>query len=160
MFAADLARFRPKYTGLLATIPGGQDSALASLGWASVLASRPARPDRGGAAAALSRLAPWAQSTRRGTPDRNRSRRSVKSGRACGQCYATPEMTLDSLSPSERGWLVDDELRWQRARRIAERHGHVDVSGVYHVLRNLEKSPSERLKAALTHGRLFRFNGR
>jgi hypothetical protein len=29
------------------------------------------------------------------------------------------------------------------------------VSGVYRVLRNLEKTPTERLRAALQHGRLF-----
>jgi hypothetical protein len=63
---------------------------------------------------------------------------------------------LDQLSPAERAWLIADELRWQRARRIAERHPGMDAGGVYRVLRNLERTPSERLRAALRHGRLFR----
>jgi hypothetical protein len=56
--------------------------------------------------------------------------------------------------------VLKDEERWQRAHRIASRHPGTDVGGVYRVLRNLEKTPSERLKAALHHGRLFGFNRR
>ena len=66
-------------------------------------------------------------------------------------------MTSDGLqlSPDERAWLARDEERWRRARFIASAHPGMDPSGVYHVLRNLEKTPSERLGAALAHGRLF-----
>jgi hypothetical protein len=64
--------------------------------------------------------------------------------------------SLDSLTPEQHAWLVADEKRWQRAHNIAERHPGVDAGGVYRVLRNLEKTPSERLKAALMHGRLLR----
>ena len=46
-----------------------------------------------------------------------------------------------------------------RAYAIAEEHPGVDAGGVYRVLRNLEKSPSERLRAALFHGRLFGLHG-
>jgi hypothetical protein len=63
------------------------------------------------------------------------------------------------LSNDERAWLTKDEERWRRARLIASRHPGMDASGVYHVLRNLEKTPSERLRAALAHGRLFGAHG-
>jgi hypothetical protein len=62
------------------------------------------------------------------------------------------------LSPEEQRWLVDDERRWREAHAIAERH--VDAGGVYHVLRNLEKTPSQRLRAALQRGRLFGIRSR
>jgi hypothetical protein len=68
-------------------------------------------------------------------------------------------VTSESLTDDERAWLVNDEKRWARARLIAARHPGVDPGGVYRVLRNLEKSPSERLNAALLHGRLFRAHG-
>lgn len=69
----------------------------------------------------------------------------------------SPEMReeFDALTPDQRAWLIQDELLWQRAHAIAAR-ATVDVSGVYHVLRNLQKSPSERLRAGLHHGRYFR----
>jgi hypothetical protein len=56
-------------------------------------------------------------------------------------------------------WLVEDERRWREANAIAERHG-VDAGGVYHVLRNLEKTPSQRLRDALQRGRLFGIRAR
>ena len=61
----------------------------------------------------------------------------------------------DSLTPEQKAWLVADEQRWARAHRIAEENPGVDAGGVYRVLRNLDKPPSARLKAALDHGRLF-----
>jgi hypothetical protein len=61
----------------------------------------------------------------------------------------------DALTAEQRSWLVSDEKRWQRAYRIAERHPGMDAGGVCRVLRNLEKTPSERLRASLFHGRLF-----
>jgi hypothetical protein len=67
---------------------------------------------------------------------------------------------MDSLTPEDRDWLVVDERRWRRATEIAQRHPDTDVGGVYHVLRNLEKTPTERLRAALRHGRLFGFHRR
>ena len=63
--------------------------------------------------------------------------------------------TFESLPPEQRAWLVHDEQRWQRAYKIAEHNPGVDAGGVYRVLRNLEKSPTERLRAAMIHGRLF-----
>ena len=66
---------------------------------------------------------------------------------------------LANLTPEDREWILADERRWQEARSIAERFG-VDFQGVYRVLRNLEKSPAERLKSALRHGRLFSVHAR
>lgn len=60
-----------------------------------------------------------------------------------------------SLTADEHAWLIADDERWRRAQRIVARHPGTDVTGVYRVLRNLEKTPAERLRAALFHGRLF-----
>lgn len=68
--------------------------------------------------------------------------------------------SVESLTEEERAWLVRDELRWQRAYAIAARNPGVDANGVYRVLRNLEKTPAERLAAGLMHGRLFRVHER
>jgi hypothetical protein len=62
---------------------------------------------------------------------------------------------LDRLTPAEHAWLVADEARWRRAHRLVGLHPGTDVGGVYRVLRNLEKTPTERLRGALHHGRLF-----
>jgi hypothetical protein len=62
---------------------------------------------------------------------------------------------LDALTPEQRAWLIEDERRWARAHEIASRHPGVDVGGIYRVLRNLEKTPTQRLRAGLFHGRLF-----
>jgi hypothetical protein len=69
------------------------------------------------------------------------------------------DVAVQPLTDDERAWLVKDEGRWRRARAIAAQHPGMDPTGVYHVIRNLEKSPSERLRAALRHGRLFRPHG-
>ena len=62
----------------------------------------------------------------------------------------------DSFSAAERAWLVNDEKLWRAAEEIAAKHPGTDAGGIYRVLRNLEKSPTARLRAALQHGRLFR----
>ena len=62
---------------------------------------------------------------------------------------------LDALTDEEQAWILRDEECWRRAHEIAAAHPGVDVGGVYRVLRNLEKTPTERLRNALTHGRLF-----
>lgn len=62
---------------------------------------------------------------------------------------------VERLTAEQRAWLIADERRWARAHAIAARHPGVDAGGVYRVLRNLEKTPTERLRAALHHGRLF-----
>jgi hypothetical protein len=57
------------------------------------------------------------------------------------------------LTPDERAWVDKVEPLWRRAHRIVSRHPELDVSDVFHVLRNLERSPAERLRRALTYGR-------
>ncbi len=68
--------------------------------------------------------------------------------------------SLDHLTAEQQAWVRSDEERWRRAAEIADAHPDVDVGGIYRVLRNLEKEPSERLRAALAHGRLFGFHRR
>ncbi len=67
---------------------------------------------------------------------------------------------LDELTDEQRAWLVQDERRWRRAHEIAGRQEGLDIGGIYRVLRNLEKTPAQRLHTALDHGRLFRIHGR
>lgn len=62
-------------------------------------------------------------------------------------------MDRDPLSPDERAWVLMDDRRWERARRIVQRHPHLDLSGVYHTLIQLERSPAERLRRSLSIGR-------
>jgi Spy/CpxP family protein refolding chaperone len=38
--------------------------------------------------------------------------------------------SLESLTPEQRAWLVEDERRWQRADRIAEQHPGTDVDRI------------------------------
>lgn len=66
---------------------------------------------------------------------------------------------VEALTEDQRAWLVADERLWRKAKAIAERE-KVDASGVYHVLRNLQKTPTERLRAGLQHGRAFRLHRR
>jgi hypothetical protein len=61
----------------------------------------------------------------------------------------------EELTAEQRAWLVADEARWANAGSIASVNPGVDPGGVYRVLRNLEKTPAQRLGAALAHGRLF-----
>lgn len=63
-------------------------------------------------------------------------------------------MAADDLSPEEQRWLERDEARWRKAHAIVEKYPHLDPSGVYHTLRNLERSPEERLRRGLRHGRI------
>jgi hypothetical protein len=65
------------------------------------------------------------------------------------------DASLAHLTDEERAWIVRDEARWRRARDIAAQHPGMDAGGVYHVLRNLEKTPTDRLRAALHHGRVL-----
>jgi hypothetical protein len=62
------------------------------------------------------------------------------------------EAELLALSPDQRAWAEHDLDLRDRADVIAARIG-ADGRDVYHLLRNLERSPSERLRRGLTHGR-------
>jgi hypothetical protein len=79
----------------------------------------------------------------------------VRHGAADSAPPDAASLSDDSLTAEQRSWLVSDEKRWQRAYQVAARHPGMDAGGVYRVLRNLEKTPSERLRASLLHGRLF-----
>jgi hypothetical protein len=58
------------------------------------------------------------------------------------------------LTQEQKQWLDADECLWRRAVEIAGRSKGLDATGIYHVLRNLGLSPSERLRKGLVHGRL------
>ena len=60
---------------------------------------------------------------------------------------------LPHLTEEQRRWAIEAEALWRRAMTIAERHPGMDVSGVYHVLWNLRRTPEERLRRGL-NGRL------
>lgn len=62
------------------------------------------------------------------------------------------EAELLALSPEQRAWAEHDLVLRDRADSIAARIG-ADARDVYHVLRNLERSPGERLRRGLAHGR-------
>lgn len=68
---------------------------------------------------------------------------------------ASPSQSPENnvLSREERAWLEADETLWQRAYRIVSRNPELDPSDVYHTLRNFLRSPSERLRRGLRHGR-------
>ncbi|MBM4361216.1 MAG: hypothetical protein FJ104_00950 [Deltaproteobacteria bacterium] len=57
------------------------------------------------------------------------------------------------LDPEQRAWLEADEALWRRAHRICASHPELDVGDVYHTLRNLLRTPSERLRRGLRDGR-------
>jgi hypothetical protein len=64
-------------------------------------------------------------------------------------------LDVSALSPENRQWVARDEELRRKAREIAAKNPGVDASGIFHVLWNLERSPSERLRRALRHGRGF-----
>ncbi|HVU05518.1 MAG TPA: hypothetical protein VHE30_27410 [Polyangiaceae bacterium] len=57
------------------------------------------------------------------------------------------------LSAGEREWLEADEALWQRAHRIVAENDTLDVTDVYHTLKNFLRSPTERLRRGLRNGR-------
>jgi hypothetical protein len=61
---------------------------------------------------------------------------------------------MDPLTDREREWLVRDEAVWRRAHLLAAAHPGVDVSDLYHTLKNLDLTPAQRLARGLRHGRL------
>jgi hypothetical protein len=56
------------------------------------------------------------------------------------------------LTPGERAWLAADERLRERARQLAARLG-LDEGDVYHQLKQLARTPTERLRRGLAHGR-------
>ena len=66
---------------------------------------------------------------------------------------ATASDTPD-LTPEQQEWVRHSEALWRKAHRIAAAHPEHDPSDVYHALRALERTPTERLRAGLQRGRL------
>jgi hypothetical protein len=64
-------------------------------------------------------------------------------------------MDLEALTPTEREWLIADERLWQRAHRIVAQAPELDVSDVYHTLRNFQRTPTERLRRGLRRRRMI-----
>ncbi|HEY0477774.1 MAG TPA: hypothetical protein VGD37_09630 [Kofleriaceae bacterium] len=58
---------------------------------------------------------------------------------------------IEGLTPEQRQWLEDDLLLRRRAARLAEEL-FLDESDVYHQLKQLRRSPTERLRLGLNHG--------
>ena len=63
------------------------------------------------------------------------------------------------LTPEQQKWARHAEGLWRTAHRIAAADPKHDPSDVYHALRALERTPTQRLRAALQRGRL-RTHGR
>lgn len=75
-------------------------------------------------------------------------------GRGARPGCHTSIVETEALSDEQRAWLEGDEAVWRRAHAIVAKHPHLDPGDVYHVLINLQRSPSERLRRGLAHARL------
>ncbi|OFW17921.1 MAG: hypothetical protein A3H97_22690 [Acidobacteria bacterium RIFCSPLOWO2_02_FULL_65_29] len=59
----------------------------------------------------------------------------------------------ENFTEEQRAWLRHSEALWREAHRIAAANPDVDPGDVYHALRCLDLSPSERLRRGLTRVR-------
>ncbi|HEV8248313.1 MAG TPA: hypothetical protein VGP93_21200, partial [Polyangiaceae bacterium] len=75
------------------------------------------------------------------------------------RCGKLSDVKVTDLSPEGRAWVERMEPLWRRAHEIVQQHPDIDVGDVFHVLRNLERSPEERLHRALTYGRNRPYGG-
>jgi hypothetical protein len=60
----------------------------------------------------------------------------------------------EGLTENQRAWVVRSEALWRRASVIATENPGLDAGDVYHALRALELTPSERLRRGLTRVRV------
>lgn len=60
----------------------------------------------------------------------------------------------DGLTPEQQEWAIRSERLWRLAHEIAREHPESDVSDLYHALRALQLTPTQRLAAGLQRGRL------
>ena len=60
---------------------------------------------------------------------------------------------MRSVNPSEREWIEHDDALRRRARELGRATGR-DEDDLYRTLRQLERTPSERLELGLRHARL------
>lgn len=58
------------------------------------------------------------------------------------------------LTPEQQAWARHSENLWRTAHRIAAANPEHDPSDLYHALRALERTPTERLRVSLQRGRL------
>lgn len=61
---------------------------------------------------------------------------------------------LAGLTPDEQAVIVADERDWRRAHDFVAKHPSLDVGDVFHTIRQLRRTPAERLALGLRHGRL------
>jgi hypothetical protein len=59
---------------------------------------------------------------------------------------------VKGLDAEQRRWLAEDLDRRALAQRLAAKLG-LDEGEVYHQLKQLQRSPAERLRTGLAHGR-------
>lgn len=59
---------------------------------------------------------------------------------------------LKGLDPEQRRWLAEDLEQPSLARKLAAKLA-LDEGEVYHQLKQLQRSPAERLRTGLAHGR-------
>ncbi len=67
---------------------------------------------------------------------------------------ADEDAALAGLTPDQRLAAVESERRWRRAYALSRAHPEMDPSDVYHALRCLELSVTDRLRLGLRRGRL------
>jgi hypothetical protein len=68
-------------------------------------------------------------------------------------CEKVDLMERTELTTEQRAWAERVEPLWRRAHAIVACRPDLDVSDVFHALRNLERTPTQRLRRALGHGR-------
>ena len=61
---------------------------------------------------------------------------------------------MDRRVLDEQAWVTHSESLWRTAHELARLHPEHDPSDLYHALRCLELTPSERLRAGLQRGQL------
>lgn len=61
---------------------------------------------------------------------------------------------MDQRVSEQQAWVTRSESLWRTAHELARLHPGHDPSDLYHALRCLELTPSERLRAGLQRGRL------
>jgi hypothetical protein len=60
----------------------------------------------------------------------------------------------DARKADRDQWTAHSAALWTKAHAIARRHPTLDPGDIYHALRCLELTPTERLRAGLQRGRL------
>lgn len=61
---------------------------------------------------------------------------------------------VSELTPEHQAWLAESQALWREAHEVVSGRPDLDVSDVYHVLRNLKLSPADRLRRGLTRVRV------